>query len=271
VELERERDKLEAAGVAVAALSYDPVALLADFAERRGIGFPLLSDPGSAIIRSVGLLSPDYPEGHRFHGVPHPVTYLIGPDGRILERHVEASYRERRTLSSVLVHRGLAADAAVSDRLVEHFGLRTAASSDLVYPGQRITLSLAFDLKDGFHAYAPGDHSYRSLELRLDEHPLLEVGEVVNPESKPFHFAPLDETVPVYEGRVRLLQDVVLRPGKETNEKAAAGEFLQIAGTLLYQICSDRICFPPAELPVSWTLKLEPPIRERAPEALRRD
>ena len=271
MELERERGKLEAAGVNIAALSYDAVALLADFGERKGIGYPLLSDPGSAVIRQVGLLSPAFPPDHALHGVPHPVTFLIGADGVIAERHVEASYRQRRPLSSVLVHRGMAAEDAVTDQLVEHFGLRTAASSDLAYPGQRLTLSLAFDLKEGFHAYAPGDHPYRALELKLDEHPLVEVGDVVRPEAKPFHFPPLDETVPVYEGQVRLLQDVVLRAGEETNEKAASGEPLEITGKLLYQICSDKICFPPTELAVSWTLQIEPLIRERAPEALRRD
>ncbi len=270
MELERERSKLEAAGVKIAALSFDPVALLAEFSERRGIGFPLLSDPDSAIIRALGLLSPDYPEDHRFHGVPHPVTYLIGPDGVIVERHVEESYRERRTLSSVLVHREMAADDAASDQVAEHFGLRTAASSDLVYPGQRVTLSLAFDLKDGFHAYAPGDHAYRGLELALDEHPLVAVGEVVRPDAKPFHFAPLDETVPVYEGQVRLLQDIVLQHGEATDEKAALGEPLELTGTLHYQICSEKICFPPSQLAVSWTLAIEPRISERAPEALRR-
>ena len=271
MELERERNKLEAAGVNIAALSYDSAALLADFGERKGIGYPLLSDPGSAIIRQVGLLSPAFPPDHALHGVPHPVTLLIGADGVIAERHVEESYRQRRPLSSVLVHRGIAAEDAVSDQLVEHFGLRTAASSDLAYPGQRLTLSLAFDLKDGFHAYAPGDHDYRALELLLDEHPLLEPGETVRPEAQSFHFAPLDETVPVYEGQVRLLQDVVLRAGKPTYEKADAGEPLQITGRLLYQICSDTICFPPTELAVSWTLGIEPGILERAPEALRQD
>ena len=271
MELERERGKLEAAGVNIAALSYDPAALLAEFGERKGIGYPLLSDPGSAIIGRLGLLSPAFPPDHNLHGVPHPVTFLIGADGVIAERHVEESYRQRRTLSSILVHRGMAADDAVSDLLVEHFGLRTAASSDLAYPGQRFTLSLAFDLKDGFHAYAPGDHDYRALELLLDEHPLLEPGETLRPEAKSFHFAPLDETVPVYEGQVRLLQDVVLRAGKETYEMADAGKPLEITGKLLYQICSDTICFPPTELAVSWTLEMEPGILERAPEALRQE
>jgi peroxiredoxin len=34
----------------MAAISYDPVATLADFSRRRGITFPLLSDAGSETI-----------------------------------------------------------------------------------------------------------------------------------------------------------------------------------------------------------------------------
>ena len=81
----------------------------------------------------------------------------------------------------------------------------------------------------------------------------------------------MDETVPVYAGRLRLLQDVLLRATKDTAERAQRGEPLDIVGTLRFQICSDTVCFPPSDLRVGWQLKLEPPIRERAPEHLRRD
>jgi hypothetical protein len=38
-------------GFSLAAVSYDAVPILADFAKRRAITFPLLSDPGSATIK----------------------------------------------------------------------------------------------------------------------------------------------------------------------------------------------------------------------------
>ena len=39
------------------AVSYDPVPILADFAARRSITFPLLSDAGSAVIKQYGILN----------------------------------------------------------------------------------------------------------------------------------------------------------------------------------------------------------------------
>ena len=41
-----------------------------------------------------------------------------------------------------------------------------------------------------------------------------------------------------------------------------------MTGTLEYQVCSDRVCYPPAALPVRWTIKVRPLDRERAPEAI---
>ena len=43
--------ELRSEGLAVAVITYDSMAILADFARRRGITFPLLSDQGSATIK----------------------------------------------------------------------------------------------------------------------------------------------------------------------------------------------------------------------------
>ena len=47
------RDK----GLGLAAISYDRPEILADFSQRHGITFPLLSDAGSATIKVFGLLN----------------------------------------------------------------------------------------------------------------------------------------------------------------------------------------------------------------------
>jgi peroxiredoxin len=72
VELDKELDAIQKRGLAVAAISYDSVAILEDFARRRQIRYPLLSDPGSVIIRRFGLLNTTFPEGDAAHGVPWP-------------------------------------------------------------------------------------------------------------------------------------------------------------------------------------------------------
>ena len=133
-----------------------------------------------------------------------------------------------------------------------------------------MSLVLEFWMGETKHAYAPGVQSYRPLALHLDPQPLVTVHEPVYPVPRAYVYAPLQETVPVFEGRFRLLQDVTLAGGRQVAERLGSGDAsLTITGRLDYQVCSDRVCYPPASLPVSWTLKLVPLDRERSPEALR--
>ena len=52
VDLQSRLDTLRAQGLGVAAISYDPVPTLTEFASRRHITFPLLADEGSEIGRA---------------------------------------------------------------------------------------------------------------------------------------------------------------------------------------------------------------------------
>ena len=67
---------LEAEGIALYAISYDPPDVLAGFAERHGISYPLLSDAGGGPIRELGILNEE--AGERVEGVPHPGVFVLG-------------------------------------------------------------------------------------------------------------------------------------------------------------------------------------------------
>lgn len=75
MELEGQGEALRRRGLEVAAVSYDAKAVLAEFAERRRISFPLLSDPGSTAIARFGLLNPAYPPGRSGKGA----SFATGP------------------------------------------------------------------------------------------------------------------------------------------------------------------------------------------------
>lgn len=77
MELQSNVEKIRAEGLGVAAISYDSVAVLKSFAERRGITFPLLSDPESKIIRDFGIFNEQSQEGTMQYGIPYPGTYLV--------------------------------------------------------------------------------------------------------------------------------------------------------------------------------------------------
>ena len=259
-------------GLGVAAVSYDSVEIVKDFATRKRISFPLLSDPESKVIRAFGLLNEaDYKPGSLEHGVPYPGTFVTDAAGIVRSKFFEKTYVERRTAASVLALAGEGPGAGAGDVRNDLFTLRLSASNALAAPGQHVTLLLDFEMRPNMHAYAPGVQGYRPLRLRLEGHPLVTLHEPVFPASKPYHFAPLNETVPVFEGRFRVMQDITLAGGRQFAELLKSEDArLELAGTLDYQVCSDRICHAPAALPVRFTIKVVPLDRERAPEAMRR-
>ena len=47
--------------------------MLKNFAERKGLDYPLLSDPGSQIIRAFGILNDNVPKDQpMYYGIPFP-------------------------------------------------------------------------------------------------------------------------------------------------------------------------------------------------------
>ena len=65
---------------------------LARFSRRRKIGFILLSDPNSAIIRAFGLLNQNFPPGRAGHGLSIPLMFVIDANGVITHRFSDPDY-----------------------------------------------------------------------------------------------------------------------------------------------------------------------------------
>jgi len=84
IELQASAEAFEAAGWALAVLTYDNVETLAAAAERRELTMTLLSDEDSAVIDAFDVRNPIYAEPrHRAHGVPYPVAIAIRRDGSV--------------------------------------------------------------------------------------------------------------------------------------------------------------------------------------------
>ncbi len=90
----------------LAAISYDPVSVLADFSARRGITFPMLSDPGSETIKRYGILNTTVDAKNALYGYPFPGTFIVDGKGVVTSRFFEDAYQERDTISSILVRLG---------------------------------------------------------------------------------------------------------------------------------------------------------------------
>ena len=111
--------QLRSAGARLLAVSPQRVeAAVPNAAEHRALGFPLLTDAGSAVARRYGLvyalddamrsvllgfgLDLSIVNGGASWELPVPATYVVAPDRRIRWAHVEDDYRRRAELDAIL-------------------------------------------------------------------------------------------------------------------------------------------------------------------------
>ena len=284
-------EELESSGIGFAAISYDSVEVLADFAQRRGITFPLLSDDDSAVITEFGILNTVAAEGlgpdaeepgvqadvakyvtvfgasQLIVGTPYPGTFMVDNQGRVTSRFFEEFYRERNTTTNVMLKLGVGVSPIEAvEGSTAHLKFSAYPSNSSVTVGTRFSLALEVEPGENMHLYAPGadDMGYRVIGFNLAPNPLARYEPVQYPESEIYHFEPLDEHVPVYQERFMLLQEIVMNADAEAETIMAELDALTLSGTLEYQACDDEICFLPQSIPVSFTLDLTMPDRQRA-------
>jgi hypothetical protein len=77
------------------------------------------------------------------------------------------------------------------------------------------------------------------------------------PAPATYHFAPLNEDVPVCHEAFTLLREAVVEASVEAEAALAELDALTLSGSLGYQACDDTVCYPPASIPLSFTLALE--------------
>jgi hypothetical protein len=268
MDLQRAQQRFEQQGLKLATISYDTVEILKSFADRRQIQYPMLADPDSQIIRAYGVLNTE--ATGRDEGMARPGFFFIDPSGTIREKFFETSYQERDSANSVIARLfpELAVEAPVSVN-AQYIGLTVAQSDRIAAPGSRITLVADIKLDPKVHVYAPGVQGYRPIELRIQPSPDFTLTPVMYPKSKELYLPAIQERVQVYEGNVRVTQDLTVSYSREFMASLAAdGKNLDISGEFRYQACDDKICYLPTSVPVKWQVQVMPLDRQRAPEAI---
>lgn len=291
MELQGRIKELEAQGLGAAAISYDSVDVLAEFAGRRGITDPLLSDQGSVAIKAFGILNTVAEEAigpnrddpavradtERYVavgggnaigiGTPFPGTFVVDREGLVTARFFEEFYRERTTTSRIMLRLGAQSSSVAGfEGDTAHLTFRAYQSNPEVSIGSIFTLALEVTPKPGMHLYAPGAEAfgYKLTRLTFEESPHLRMTALEYPESEIYNFVPLDERVPVYQPPFTLLQDVVVEASREAHRALRGVEVLTMTGRLDYQACDQEKCFTPVSVPLTWTVALAPPDRQRA-------
>ena len=291
MELQDRLQELENSGITVAAISYDSEEVLADFANRRGITFPLLSDDDSSVIKAFGIYNTVAEEGvgpnrddpeiaadyARYVsalgtapiivGTPYPGTFMLDSRGRVSSRFFEEFYAERNTTSNVMLKLGIGLSpiAAVQGETAQ-LKFTAYPSNPVVTVGTRFSLAVDVEPGPDMHVYAPGADAmgYRVIGLRLAPTEHVRFEPVEFPDSEIYHFEPLDEYVPVYQQPFTILQEAVVDASQEARASLLELDALTISGSLDYQACDDAICYNPVSIPVSFTLDLELLDRQRA-------
>jgi hypothetical protein len=149
----------------------------------------------------------------------------------------------------------------------------TAAQSDLaVAPGSRVTLAAEIELPPGVHVYSPGVKGYKPIQLVLEQHSGIEISDAIYPNPQVLYLEAIQERVPVFEGKFRITQDVIVKPSETRDvvrSLVGAGKTVSIAGELRYQACDKSICYPPASVPLKWELQILPLDLKRSPDEIR--
>ena len=272
VELQQVLPALDQAGVAAFSISYDSSDVLADFAAREGITFPMLSDEGSEVISRLGLRNDRVHEQHavfgftpnpKHEGVPYPGVFVLDEEGLIVGRRFFDLYRERET-GSGLLERALGLDIAIHGAMSEstagsaHVSVRLDA--DDYKSHQRVWLYVDVDLDPGGHVFAvPAEAGFTALDVEIDSIDGLFVGSAEWPASTPLDIEGVGADIPVYEGSVR--GAIPLR----FFMPRGAGD-LTVTGRVRLQVCTATMCDLPGSvefaLPIAEGRFVTPPRRD---------
>ncbi|MBI3998762.1 MAG: redoxin domain-containing protein [Armatimonadetes bacterium] len=265
--MERSLETITGHGLGLCSISYDSVEILRDFAARRGITFPMLADPDSAIIRRFGLLNERVAPDSRDYGVPHPGIFLVDAEGIVRERLFEEDYWHRMTVPAVFYRLGRLMAAGHASVDGEHLRIRTAATDTAVHPGNRFTLFVDLQPRPGVHLYGPAiGGGYQGLEVSLEPAPYLTALPPRYPDADALTLPWTDERLTGYTRPVRVEMDVLLGTRIEMAPLYEAGQGLTLSGTVRYQACDDRTCWPPQATPLTWHFDLRWPDLERPAE-----
>ena len=101
MQLQNDLKAIKASGLQVVGISYDSVALLKKFTEKRKIEFPLLSDHKSKTIDAFLLRNKSAKTGSRTDGIPYPATILIDTKG-IVRANLSGTTRRRHSTKELL-------------------------------------------------------------------------------------------------------------------------------------------------------------------------
>lgn len=252
-------DGLAKDNIKVYGISYDPQSSLKKFTDQFELGYDLLSDIDSEVIKKFGILNTlvkeDDPEKHPqtgrgFYGMPFPGVYVTDEAGVVTEKFFFRHYAARASAGSIM-------NSALGRVLMPKESPRESMRNDQV----KITAFLAdetlkfeyrsliyvrLELAKGLHVYGGAlPDGFFGTTVSIAETKGLRVGEAAYPETTSMRFDALDATLNVYDGVVNIAIPVSLTAEVMNWIIRDKPEFMEIPVKVNYQACSDSVCYTP--------------------------
>lgn len=135
------------------------------------------------------------------------------------------------------------------------------AAAPITKPAQTVDLLLTATPLPGIHVYSPGNPNYIAVSVTVLPVPGLSMGAPVFPGGEDFFFAPLQEAVKVYTKPFVVRLPVKVSSAFTRGRAPETGATVTVKGTVDYQACDDRVCFPPQSQPFSVDVPVKLPRR----------
>lgn len=239
--------------------------MLHEFAEAKGIRFPLLADQGSRVITELGLLDRDLAEHHARFGVPtqehqvgvaYPAIFVLDEAGRVVDKRIREHYRAREGALQLLeeaLNLKLPAGGQPQSTTAGHVAVTAVMDSDRYVRWQETRLHVVFDVAEGWHVYGrPIPTGYTAATVEVETIPEVAIGPPAYPSTNHFRIEGVDEEFHVNEGRFEVLVPFAVNvpPGHGS---------VDFRVTIRYQTCSESECLPPQAVMLQLRMDEAPP------------
>lgn len=133
---------------------------------------------------------------------------------------------------------------------IQHVTFVATTEPEAAAPRGKVTLLLDVTPDPKVHVYAPGAEDYVQTTLKVAPAGSSSAGKPAYPPAELVFDTALNKKIPQYTKTFRIRQPLTLGAVK-------SGDRVEIAGTLAYQACDDRMCYPPTTAVVNWTVNVK--------------
>ena len=241
--------------------------MLAEYAEKQGIPFPLLSDLDSEVIRRYGILNIQIePEDGFFYGIPYPGVFVTDGDGTVVAKFFHDTYKKRDSAEVIIdaaLGRVQVAEDAPRAAAAPEEGIKVSAAiqggSGSLRQGIVRHVVVRFELPEGLHIYGESvPDGMVATTVSVNGPPGL-VAEAPNlPPTDSLILKGTDVELQVWSGTVDIRVPIYPIGELVSEVRLLDHDSVLVEVAVRYQACDDTTCLLPKSETLVLDLQLEP-------------